>query len=57
MIVGSDGQRVLIEEERSAPSSDCPPETPEPAGQMLMIRKGVEALLANSESLRALPPK
>ena len=57
MIVRSDGRRVLIEEERSAPSSDCPPETPEPAGQMLMIRKGVEALLANSESLRALPPK
>jgi hypothetical protein len=49
MIVGSDGRLVLMTEERPAttehPSADRTPETPspEPVGQMFMIRKGVEA--------------
>jgi hypothetical protein len=59
MIVGSDGQRVLIEEERPARSEhalDWTPETREPAGQMFMIRQGVEALLEKGEPLSMLKP-
>jgi hypothetical protein len=60
MSVGSDGQRVLIEEERPGrvehPSSDCVTEAPEPAGQMFMIRKSVEALLEKGEPLPMLKP-
>jgi hypothetical protein len=60
MIVGSDGQRVLIDEERPArtehPLSDCAPEAPEPTGQMFMIGNGVEALLKKGEPLPILKP-
>jgi len=60
MSVGSDGQRVLIAEERPATfehaSADRTPDTAEPAGQMFMIRKGVEALLEKGEPLRMLKP-
>ena len=60
MIVGSDGQRVLIEEEHPGrpehPSPDCTPEAPGPAGQMFMIRKGIEALLEKGEPLPMLKP-
>jgi hypothetical protein len=48
---------VLIEEESAArpehPSAD---HAPEPAGQMFMIRKSVEALLENGEPLPVLKP-
>jgi hypothetical protein len=58
--VGSDGQRVLIEEEHPGrpehPLPDCAPEAPEPAGQMFMVREGVEALLEKGEPLRMLKP-
>ena len=60
MIVGSDGRLVLITEERHATtehsSADRTPETPEPLGQMFMIRKSVEALLAKGEPLPMLKP-
>jgi hypothetical protein len=58
MIVGSDGQRAVIEKEDRPtrpehPSSDC---ASEPAGQMFMIGNGVEALLKKGEPLRMLKP-
>jgi hypothetical protein len=59
MIVGSDGQHVLIEEElpaRSSESSEHPDRTPEPTGQMFMIRKSVEALFEKGEPLPMLKP-
>jgi hypothetical protein len=60
MIVGWQGQLALITEERPAttehPSADRTPETPEPGGQMFMIRKGVEDLLAKGEPLPMLKP-
>jgi hypothetical protein len=62
MIVGSDGLHVLIAEELPATSehasADRTPETrePAPAGQMFMIRKGVEDLLAKGEPLAMLKP-
>jgi hypothetical protein len=50
MSVESDGWLAVITEERPAttehPLADRTSETPEPSGQMFMIRKSVEALLA-----------
>ena len=60
MIMAWQGQLALITEERPAtiehPSADRTPETPEPVGQMFMIRKSVEALLEKGEPLPMLKP-
>jgi hypothetical protein len=60
MIVGSDGQNTVIAEERPArpehPSAERTPAPSEPAGQMFMIRRGVETLLEKGEPLHVLKP-
>ena len=57
MIEGSRGQLALIEGERPAESEErSTVHALEPAGQMFMIRKGIEALLEKGEPLPILKP-
>jgi hypothetical protein len=57
MIVVSDGQFTLPEETPAAEARDrSADQAPEPAGQMFMIRKGVETLLMKGEPLPLLKP-
>jgi hypothetical protein len=52
-----DGQLSPIEEARPAADPRCAPDREhEPAGQMFMIRKGVESLLEKGEPLSMLKP-
>jgi hypothetical protein len=53
MIVVSDGQFTLPEETTEAePKDRSAAQAPEPAGQMFMIRKGVEACLREANRCR-----
>jgi hypothetical protein len=54
--IANDAPRLAEGNGSASPDQFLPDQPPEPAGQMFMIRKGVEALLEKGDPLHILKP-